>query len=340
MRPLNSLSVRFDGQNLKVIDQQKLPHEEVWLEGSEPQKMFEYIQTLQVRGAPMIGVAAALSLSCFAFRGASKDEFLRAAIHLCEARPTAVNLRHATDQMIDAANASYTAQNIFSVAEDIFRKDEALCEAIANNGAELIADGDVIMTHCNTGALATAGIGTAIGAIRRAYEQKKSIHVFVGETRPLLQGGRLTAWELGKLGIPYTLVTDSMAGLLMAQGKISKVMVGSDRIARNGDFANKVGTYTLAVLAHHHRVSFYVAAPWTTVDLKCESGRDIPIEERHAGEMRGIKIATGSLDWAPKDSRVFNPSFDVTPSALVTGWILDKGVYSQQQVNDGILERI
>lgn len=340
MRALNSLSLKFDGHNLKVIDQQKLPHEEVWLEGSDPAKMYEYIQTLQVRGAPMIGVAAALSLSCYSLRGATKDEFIRAAIHLCEARPTAVNLQHATNQMIDAANVNYAKENIFAVAEDIFKKDEALCEAIADHGAALITDGDVIMTHCNTGALATAGVGTAIGAIRRAHEQKKSIHVYVGETRPLLQGGRLTAWELGKLGIPYTLVTDSMAGLLMAQGKITKVMVGSDRIARNGDFANKVGTYTLAIVAHHHRVPFYVAAPWTTVDLKCESGRDIPIEERHGSEMRGVKIATGTLDWAPKDSVVFNPSFDVTPSTLVTGWILDKGVFTQAQVNDGILERI
>ncbi|MEK6554298.1 MAG: S-methyl-5-thioribose-1-phosphate isomerase, partial [Bdellovibrionota bacterium] len=188
-------------------------------------------------------------------------------------------------------------------------------------------DGEQILTHCNTGALATAGWGTALGAIRKAHEQGKKIHVYVDETRPLLQGGRLTAWELAKLGIPHTLICDNMAGMLMAQGRVSKVFVGSDRIARNGDFANKIGTYSVAVLAQYHKVPFYVAAPFTTVDALTASGKDIPIEERNPKEVRG--------EMSPQDAPVYNPAFDVTPAELVTGWVLDNGVFNKDQITSG-----
>ncbi|OFZ80758.1 MAG: S-methyl-5-thioribose-1-phosphate isomerase [Bdellovibrionales bacterium RIFOXYD1_FULL_55_31] len=194
----------------------------------------------------------------------------------------------------------------------------ALCEAMAEHGSALIQDGDSILTHCNTGGLATAGIGTALGVIRRAHEQGKRLHVYVDETRPLFQGARLTAWELQKLGIPYTLICDNMAASLMGQGKVSRIFVGADRIARNGDAANKIGTYSLAVQAAYHRIPFYVVAPRTTLDEKCATGKDIPIEERAPDEVRG--------GHSPKFAPVYNPAFDVTPRTLITELILDSGL--------------
>lgn len=324
---LESLSLRYDGNVLQVLDQQKLPNEEVWLDGSDPAKMYYYIKTLQVRGAPMIGVAAALSLACWARSGATEKEVHAAALHLRSARPTAVNLMYAVDRIVAVVRELYSADAIESVAREIFSTDVELCEKIALNGASLVEDGDQILTHCNTGGLATAGLGTAIGALRKAHEQGKRIHVYVDETRPLMQGGRLTAWEMKKLGIPYTLICDNMAGMVMAQKKVNKVFVGSDRIARNGDFANKIGTYSVAVMARHHEIPFYVAAPFTTVDATTTSGADIPIEERDDSEVRGT--------WAPKDAHVYNPAFDVTPAELVTAWILDNGIFHKEDIISG-----
>ena len=194
-------------------------------------------------------------------------------------------------------------------AEAIFQEDVALCEAMASRGAALIQDGDGIITHCNTGGLATAGRGTALGAIRTAWEQGKRIHVYVDETRPLLQGARLTAWELSKLGIPFTLICDNMAASLLRSGRVRAAFVGADRVAVNGDVANKIGTYGLAVLCKHHNVPFYVVAPRTTYDPKCRTGAEIPIEERAAGEVRGVQ--------AFKEAKVWNPAFDVTPRELI-----------------------
>ncbi|MGZ3690948.1 MAG: S-methyl-5-thioribose-1-phosphate isomerase, partial [Pseudobdellovibrio sp.] len=218
------------------------------------------------------------------------------------------------------------------LAVRIFNEDVELCEKMAANGATLINDGDQILTHCNTGGLATAGVGTALGVIRKAHEQGKKIHVYVDETRPLLQGGRLTAWELSKLNIPCTLITDNMAAHLMSLKKINKAIVGSDRIAVNGDFANKIGTYSVAVNCHYHQIPFYVAAPYTTVDPECANGSQIPIEQRNKKEVQGY----GELLWAPHEVAVYNPSFDVTPHKLVSAWILDKKVYYQKDVDQGV----
>ena len=329
MNPFDSLGLRHDGRTLWVLDQTQLPDAELWLDGSEPEVMIALIQRLAVRGAPLIGVAAAASLATFAHRGASATEYAAAGSALRTARPTAVNLMWAMDRMKTAADPGAEAQAIFD-------EDVRLCEGMAVHGAALIQDGEGILTHCNTGGLATAGIGTALGVIRRAHEQGKRIHVYADETRPLLQGGRLTTWELQKLGIPSTLITDSMAALLMRDGKVQRVLVGSDRVAANGDFANKVGTYGVAVQARFHGVPFHPVAPFSTVDLACPSGAAIPIEERDQTEVRGH----GKLRWAPEGMPTWNPSFDVTPVELVTSLVLDRGVFSAGQLKSGVLSRV
>jgi methylthioribose-1-phosphate isomerase len=328
MNPFKSLGLRHDGRALWVLDQTQLPDAEVWLDGSDPEAMIALIKRLAVRGAPLIGVAAATSLATFAQRGASATEYAAACTAMREARPTAVNLMWAMDRMKAATDPVTEAQAIFE-------EDVRLCESMATHGAALIQDGEGILTHCNTGGLATAGIGTALGVIRRAYEQGKHIHVFADETRPLLQGGRLTTWELQKLGIPSTLITDSMAALLLRDGKVQRVLVGSDRVAANGDFANKVGTYGVAVQARYHGVPFHPVAPFSTVDLACPNGAAIPIELRDPAEVRGY----GKLRWAPEAMPTWNPSFDVTPVDLVTSLVLDRGVYSSAELKAGALAK-
>ena len=209
---------------------------------------------------------------------------------------------------------------------------------MAELGAALVQPGEGILTHCNTGSLATPGVGTALGVIRIAHRQGKKIHVYVDETRPLLQGGRLTAWELQREGIPYTLITDNMAASLMRAGRIQRVFVGADRICANGDFANKIGTYGVAVLAHHHGIPFHGVAPLSTVDLHCATGDAIEIEQRPAHEVQGVTGSFGTVRWAPKESNTFNPAFDVTPAEIVTSLILDTGVYTKDQLKAGVLK--
>jgi methylthioribose-1-phosphate isomerase len=328
MNPFESLGLKHDGRTLWVLDQTQLPDAEAWLDGSAPQAMVALIRRLAVRGAPLIGVAAAASLATFAHRGASASEYAAACASLRSARPTAVNLMWAMDRMKAAANPVAEAQAIF-------QEDVRLCEEMARHGANLIEDGEGLLTHCNTGGLATAGIGTALGVIRRAFEQGKRIHVYADETRPLLQGGRLTAWELKKLGIPATLITDSMAALLLRDGKVQRVLVGSDRVAANGDFANKVGTYGLAVQARFHAVPFHPVAPFSTVDLTCPNGAAIPIEERDPAEVLGY----GNLRWGPEGMPAWNPSFDVTPVELVTSLVLDRGIFGTDELRSGVLAR-
>ncbi len=332
MQPFECLALRFDGRTLWVLDQTLLPQEEAWVDGSSPEAMIDLIQRLAVRGAPLIGVAAACSLACAALSGSTPSELEQACTALAAARPTAVNLMWAMDRMRSRINEGKEA--LVVEAEAIVHQDKALCEAMAEHGASLIQHGEGLVTHCNTGGLATAGIGTALGAIRRAWEQGKALHVFVDETRPLLQGGRLTAWELKRLGIPCTLITDSMAALILREGRATRVLVGADRIARNGDFANKVGTYGLAVQARHHGAAFHTVAPFSTVDLQCPSGAAIPIEDRHPAEVRGYQDRL----WAP-DIPVFNPSFDVTPANLLTSLVLDQGVFSAEALAGDALAR-
>jgi methylthioribose-1-phosphate isomerase len=322
-----------DKFEIRLLDQTKLPHVEKWIVIETLEQMIEAIKVLRVRGAPLIGVAASLMLGKLAFEKTEKNNLLKMAQELYEARPTAVNLMICIDRVTKLLNSGGTNEKVIDLAVQIFNEDVDLCEKMATNGAALIEDGDSILTHCNTGGLATAGIGTALGVIRKAHEQGKKIHVYIDETRPLLQGGRLTAWELQKLNIPCTLITDNMAAHLMSLNKINKAIVGSDRIAVNGDFANKIGTYSVAVNCKYHGIPFYVAAPYTTVDPKCADGKSIPIEQRDKKEVLGY----GELLWAP-NVNVYNPSFDVTPAELVSNWILDKAVYGKDDVAKGVFK--
>lgn len=339
MKNLTALSLKIEQGQLYVLDQTLLPQQQWWLPCNTVSEMVSMIKALQLRGAPAIGIGACLLLAYRASVGDSREQLLLDAEVLRAARPTAVNLMNNLDSMIAAlAQPDFKAAAI-GCAEQLFAEDVALCQRMAEHGAALIQEGEQLLTHCNTGGLATAGVGTALGVINLAHQQGKAIRLWVDETRPLLQGGRLTAWECQQLGIPYQLICDNMAAMLMARGQVDRIFVGSDRIAANGDFANKVGTYSLAVLAHYHQVPFYVVAPHTTVDLSCADGSAIPIEQRHGDEVRGVSGGFGNALWAPAQAPVFNPAFDVTPAQLVTGWVLDTGVYSQADIAAGALQQ-
>lgn len=325
--------MKYDGRQFEILDQTQLPHQELWLACDNVPTLVEIIQRLAIRGAPAIGIAASILLGILAGQGHSKEQLLDAAETLRAARPTAVNLMNNIDQMKRVIINSEDSALVAKEAEKLLEEDIQLCDAMATLGAAIIQPGEKLLTHCNTGGLATAGLGTALGVITKAHQQDKNIFVWVDETRPLLQGGRLTAWECINRGIPHKIICDNMAAMLMAKGEVDRIFVGSDRIATNGDFANKIGTYSLAVLAHFHQIPFYVVAPKTTVDAECSSGDMIPIEQRSAAEIKGVSGSFGSCQWAPDDSDIFNPAFDVTPAELVTGWILDTGVFTQQDLN-------
>lgn len=329
-------SIRYENGQLMILDQTRLPSETVWLPIVDLDTACEAITSLRVRGAPAIGVMAALSsvavfrLSLQAGREASIDRFLEICNTLRKTRPTAVNLFYAMDRMSSVAvtlrgsSAESMLQRLEEEALQIYREDVALCDAIGRNGAALIPDGATVLTHCNTGSLATAGRGTALGAIYTAFfEEAKKVHVINTETRPLLQGSRLTSYELVMAGIPVTLITDSMAAMVMKERRIDLVMVGADRIARNGDTANKIGTLGLAILAAHFRIPFYVLAPSTTIDRSIKDGSSIVIEERSADEVRSF----GNRQTAPADVKVYNPAFDVVPAELISGIVTEEDVF-------------
>ena len=297
-----------------LLDQRLLPREEKWIECRTASAVAEAIRTMIVRGAPAIGVSAGFGMAMAAQRG---DDLDAAADELKRSRPTAVNLAWAVDRMLRKRDGDLTAE-----AEAINREDVASCMAIGRHGAALLGTQATVLTHCNAGALATAGYGTALGVIRAAIADGKRIAVFADETRPYLQGARLTAWELQQDNIDVTLITDNMSGHFFSQGAFDAVIVGADRIAANGDAANKIGTYTVAVLADAHDVPFYVAAPVSTIDPACPTGKEIPIEERSAQEVVDI---FGSRV-APEGINVRHPAFDVTPARLITAIITERGV--------------
>ncbi len=323
-------AIRWEGDRLILLDQRRLPVEEVELVCSTHIQVAEAISTLAVRGAPAIGVAAAYAVvlgtrKALLENRLTGDEFDRIVNILGATRPTAVNLFWALDRM-KMVFSGCAGDDIVSMlereAKKIHDEDIAMNRTMGRFGQELLKDGDNILTHCNAGTLATGGYGTALGVVRAAVEAGKSIHVYADETRPLLQGARLTTYELLSDKIPVTLICDNMAGTLMKQGKIQKVIVGSDRTVANGDVCNKIGTYQVAIMAKYHNIPFYAALPATTIDLSIESGDQIPIEERGAEEVKGY----GETVWAPPAVEVYNPAFDVTPAELVTGIITDRGI--------------
>ena len=326
--------IKFKTNRLFYLDQTGLPLKEVWKECRSLQQGFSAIQKLEVRGAPLIGVFAAYCIVVAMNKfSSSKDrffkQFIQAVAYLKTSRPTAVNLFWALDRLETTVqkNSDKTLaaikKAVRSQAQAIYKEDVLLCRKMGEYGARLVKKEDRILTHCNAGALATSGDGTAVAVIYQAYKRHKDIKVYVDETRPLLQGARLTAWELMKSNVPCTLICDNMAAYLMRLGLIDKVFVGADRIAANGDAANKIGTYSVAVNAHYHNIPFYVVAPFTSFDLTLDSGEEIPIEERRPAEVRTVLSKTTI---APEKVPVFNPAFDVTPHKLIKAIVTDKGI--------------
>jgi len=325
-------TIEWRDDRVVMIDQRKLPLEETYVECRSAEEVASAIETMVIRGAPAIGVAAAYGVALGLLGGDPSGDAGRqldlSLTRLSRTRPTARNLFWALERM----RRVYEENKLLSrdalglrlvrEAQAVETEDLEINKRMGAFGKSLIADGDSVLTHCNAGGLATAGYGTAIGVIRAAFEEGKRLHVFVDETRPFLQGARLTAWELRQLGIPMTLITDNMAGWLMKKGEIRLVITGADRIARNGDAANKIGTYSVAVLARHHRLPFYVAAPLSTFDFRLRSGEQIPIEERPAEEVRRVGGCSVTLPDVP----VRNPAFDVVPARLISAIISERGI--------------
>jgi methylthioribose-1-phosphate isomerase len=327
-------TLEWTDDGVRFIDQTKLPTEEVYVTCGDYEEVANAIRTMIVRGAPAIGVAAAMGVA-LGVRDSDADhvsELRREFEHICdtiaETRPTAVNLFWAIQRMKDKFEGvselpvAQIKQTLVTEAQRMYLEDIANNEAMGRYGAVLLPITGTVLTHCNAGALATCGYGTALGVIRAAVESGKKIQVYADETRPFLQGARLTAWELVKDNIPTTLISDNMAGAMMRQGKIAAVIVGADRIAANGDVANKIGTYTVAVLAKEHGIPFYVAAPWSTIDMETPDGSKIPIEQRSSREVTHF----AGKQVAPDGVKVENPAFDVTPNKYVTAIITERGV--------------
>lgn len=333
---MSFFTIEWRDGKVVMIDQRLLPVEEVYNEYTDYEGVAEAIEVMVIRGAPAIGVAAAMGLALAAREGAArgsmegfKEVFDKACERLHRTRPTAVNLFWAIDRMkrlvegMKDASPDEIADACEAEGKKILKQDIEINRKMGFYGADYIDDGDVVLTHCNAGALATGGYGTALGVIRAAIEQGKKIEVFADETRPFLQGARLTVWELMKDNIPVTMITDNMAGHLMKMGKIDKVVTGSDRVAANGDAANKIGTYSVAVLADRHQVPFFIAAPLSTIDRKCPHGDDIPIEQRvHLNEITHV-LGTRIV---PEGTKVIYPAFDVTPRELIQALFTEAGV--------------
>ena len=334
-------TVEWKDGKVRLLDQSRLPEQVTFVDCSDHRMVASAIRELKVRGAPAIGVTAAMGVALGAQHATEtsyetfRKEVTAICDHLAATRPTAVNLFWAIERM-KAKLAAWSGQPIVEIkrllieeSQRILDEDIAMNKAIGRHGAELIKDRQTVLTHCNAGALATAGYGTALGVVRAAWEQGKKIHVLADETRPVLQGARLTVWELMQDNIPVTLITDNMAGTMMRQGRVQLCVVGADRIAANGDVANKIGTYSVAVLAKAHSIPFYVAAPHSTIDLNTPSGDQIPIEQRASDEVTSV---FGSPPIAPAGVEVLNPAFDITPADYITAIITERGIFKPSQI--------
>ncbi len=334
MNENNIETLRWVDEHFEMIDQRILPSKFSYVSYNSAKSVADGIRSMVVRGAPAIGCAAAygVALEALKIQSLNMEDFLRGMSDACkillESRPTAINLFWAVNrmQLIIKDNHNIDPRELATIlleeAHKIKAEDIKINRMMGSFGAELLSDGDKVLTHCNAGALATAGHGTALGVIRSAVESGKNISVIADETRPFLQGARLTAWEMVQEGIPVTLISDNMSGHLMSHGEVDTIVVGTDRVAGNGDVANKIGTYMVAVLAKRHNIPFYVACPLSTIDRSISSGTEIPIEERPISEVTGYQ----DIQWAAKGVSVRNPAFDVTPADLITGLITEKGV--------------
>ena len=331
-------TIELRGKDVVFIDQMKLPRELKLVRCKSAGEIARAIERMQIRGAPVLGAAVAMALAVTALRSRARDraqllkDLKRAAARLSRTRPTAVNLFFGLERVLKVARSAGSLKEmrdaVVRESKNIADEDVRVNRRMGEHGAKLLKDGDVVLTHCNAGALATVDYGTALGVVRSARLQGKHIEVIVTETRPLLQGARLTAWELKREGIPVTVITDSMVGYVMVNRKVDAVLVGADRIAANGDVANKIGTYPIAVLAKRHDVPFYVVAPTSTIDFSVQSGKEIPIEQRDASEV----IFIGGKRGVPKGVKVLNPAFEITPARLVTAIVTERGVIKQSEL--------
>lgn len=321
---VSTIGLKYTERNFKILDQTQLPEKEIWLDIKNPEQMLTAIKNLSVRGAPLLAVAAALSFYDWLLDNDDKPiQVKKNILNLLKySRPTAVNLLFL---MEDIEKTNLQVKAVQSCLQNILKKEFHFCEAIANQEKTLISSGDNILTYCNTGELATLGLGTALGVIKKAFLNQKKIHVYVSETRPLNQGSRLTLWELEKYNIPSTLICDNTAASLMSEGKINKVFVGADRIAINGDTANKVGTYALAILAKYHNIPFYVVAPENTFDANCTNGAAIPIEQRLGKEVSSFWYKNQNQN-QNQNINIVNYAFDITPVSLITAIITNKEI--------------
>jgi len=334
-------TIEWKNGKVRMLDQSLLPGRIKYLDCDRYQMVADGIRSLKIRGAPAIGIAAAMGIALAAqsVRASRSESFRKKMEPVYEifrkTRPTAVNLFWAIERMKRFVEESgelpveRIKELMLKASQKMLDEDIEINQTIGRYGNKVVRQQDTVLTHCNAGSLATGGYGTALGVIRAAHEDRKNIRVFADETRPVLQGSRLTAWELMQDQIDVTLITDNMAGYLMSKGEINLCIVGADRIARNGDTANKIGTYSVAVLAKHHGIPFYVAAPLSTIDFSLRSGKEIPIEQRHPSEVTEI---LGKVEIAPRKTKVWNPAFDVTPAELITGIITEKGIYKPDRL--------
>lgn len=344
----SNLALRFSNKKIEIIDQTLLPNNEEWIDITIPKSAVIATEDLKVRGAPLIGVTASLVIGIYCLEVSEKSKRLFWLDQLLNSRPTAVNLIHHLNDLKKMIETDATGHEVFSRAFEFYEQDQLMCKKISEVGsktilskisADKLESSFGILTHCNTGSLATAGTGTALAVIKQISSTHKNMMVYVDETRPLLQGARLTAYELHKKKCKFKLICDNAAGFVMSQKKVDAIIVGADRIASSGDTANKIGTYSLAVLAKYHNIPFFIAAPSTTIDSSLKSGHEIPIEERNKDEVLGYRSKTGLIKWGMDEFEVYNPAFDWVPAELITGIITEETCYTSDDFSSGVLSR-